>query len=285
MNSKSTSALFFLALPLSVLIVLSACFGIFNSETYITESENWKTQGIAQDLFNLIIVAPLLIIAGTLSFFKKKTAVFIFGGTLLFLIYSFIIYCFAVHYNQLFLVYCAILGLSVYIFAYLVSSLLPKVVSGWFDGLVPVKLIGRFLIFVALLFYFLWLREIVPASLHNKIPQSVTTANLLTNPVHVLDLSIFLPGFLIIGSFLLKQNKIALMLTPVILVFFVLMDLNIIAILIKSKGTEQSLSMLLMASLLAAISLVLLLIFFSHFKKKENTHLIFSHFYGDESYS
>ena len=56
MNPKLTSALFFLALPLSVLIILVACFGIFDPNIYLRESENWKAQGMAQDLFNLIIV-------------------------------------------------------------------------------------------------------------------------------------------------------------------------------------------------------------------------------------
>jgi len=284
MKRDTGVAVFFLCLPLAVLVVLSASFGIFTSDLYVRETENWKSQSIGQDLFNLIVVAPLLIVSSALSFFKKKTGIFIIAGTLLFLIYSFIIYCFSAHFNQLFLVYCSILGLSIYIFAFLMSSLSPTLISEWFDDKIPARIISRFLIFVALLFSFLWLREIIPATIQNKTPHSIETAGLLTNPVQVLDLSIFLPAFILVASYLLKKNKIAIMLTPIILVFLVLMSLNIIFILIKSDSVQKALPMIFIVGFLFLVSMVLLFVFMNRLKKK-STRLSFIHFYGDESYS
>lgn len=285
MKRDTGVAAFFLCLPLAVLVVLSASFGIFSPDIYIRETDNWKIQSTAQDLFNLTVIAPLLLISSALSFFKKKTGIFIIAGTLLFLIYSFIIYCFSVHFNQLFLVYCSILGLSVYIFAFLMSSLSPKLVSDWFDEKIPAKITGRFLIFVALLFSFLWLREIIPATLQNKIPQSIEIAGLLTNPVQVLDLSIFLPAFIFVAYYLLRKNNIAVMLTPIILIFFAFMSLNMIFILIKLNEGQKTLGVILLVGFLFLMSIVLLFIFLTRLKKKKSTRLSFTHFYGDESYS
>jgi len=284
MKRDTGAATFFLCFPLAVLVVLTASLGIFADDLYVRETENWKSQSIAQDMFNLIIIAPVLLTSSSFSFFKKRTGIFITVGTLLFLIYSFTIYCFSVHFNQLFLVYCLILGLSVYIFAFLMSSLSATLVSEWFDEKIPTKITSRFLILVALLFCFLWLREIIPAMIQNKTPKSIETAGLLTNPVQVLDLSIFLPAFIFIACFLLKKNKIAIMLTPIVLVFFVLMNLNMIFILIKSSGDQRVFSMIVIVGFLFFASIILLFVFLNRLKKK-STMLSFTHFYGDESYS
>ncbi|MEA3460422.1 MAG: hypothetical protein U9R49_00995 [Bacteroidota bacterium] len=129
----------------------------------------------------------------------------IYGGTLFYILYSFIIYCFGVNFNQFFLLYCLTLSLSLYSFILLFSDLRGREVEGWFRN-APVRPISVYLIVVALIFYFLWLKSIVPALVHNEVPSDVSDYNLLVNPVHVIDLVFALPG-LIIGAVLIRKMK------------------------------------------------------------------------------
>src|ERR1700694_1313513 len=118
MNNNKDKTFLYLTFALAILVTISACCGIFIKGTYVDERENWRIQAIGQDMVDLFIIVPILVISGILSHFKKKIFHFIFGGIILFLIYTYAIYCFAVHFNSLFLIYCLTFGLSVYSFIY-----------------------------------------------------------------------------------------------------------------------------------------------------------------------
>ena len=59
---------------------------------------------------------------------------------------------------------------------------------------------------ISVLFYIQWLSQDVPAILSNEAPADVREINIPTNPVHVLDLGLFLPA-MIITSILLWKKK------------------------------------------------------------------------------
>jgi hypothetical protein len=123
------------------------------------------------------------------------------------------------------------------------------------------KIIGTYFIVIAGLFYFLWLSEIVPAIMSYRAPKILTDAGLPTNPVHVLDLAIVLPGIFITGIQLLRNDKIGLLFTPVFLMFFVLMYTTIAALsaMMMQKGLEGSIALTVIMSGLALFSLALLI--------------------------
>jgi hypothetical protein len=269
MTAHKNKTFLYLTFPLAMLVATSAVFGIFMKETYINETENWRVQGIGQDIVDLFIIIPVLVISGVLAYLNKKIAFFIFGGAILFLIYSYAIYCFAVHFNYLFLVYCFTFGLSVYSFVWFITSQSISVVRSWFDNQMPVKLLGTILIIIAVLFYFLWLSDIIPALIAHKIPKSLVGTGMVTNPIHVLDISLLLPGMTITSFFLLKRNPLGYLLTPVILVFSLLMDINItvLAVFMKIKGGSDSLSAAYFIGTLIVLGIILLYILFKHLKK------------------
>lgn len=113
-----------IALWLSVidafLVLLASASGILLKSIYARETLSWALQGIAQDIVNLIAVVVLCIAA----YFVNKGSIkafLIWSGALLYLLYAYSIYAFDVHFNSLFLVYVAIMGLSFYA---LVSSMI-----------------------------------------------------------------------------------------------------------------------------------------------------------------
>ena len=158
MIQKKPATILMLSWVISILIILTALVGIFGSETYISETNSWKLQSIGQDKINLIMMVPVLLLSGFKVYQQKSNYLFIFGGSLLFLIYTFIIYCFTVHFNSLFIVYCALLGLSFYSFIYVFIQSYRKCKNQLAVLRLPVKTLRSFLWITALLFYFLWLR-------------------------------------------------------------------------------------------------------------------------------
>ena len=85
-----------------------------------------------------------------------------------------------------------------------------------------------FLIVTGLLFALLWLSEDVPALLAGKTPQSVLDMGIPTNPVHILDLSFFLPAVLITGWMLLRRRPLGYTLALGFIVFLILTGIPIL---------------------------------------------------------
>jgi len=123
------------------------------------------------------------------------------------------------------------LGLSFYSFIYFVFSQIYKIKID-IKNYAVTKTVSVFLIILSILFYFLWLSEIIPAIIKNEIPKSILENGVLTNPVHVLDISIFLPAFIITAIMLIKKKEIGYLLTPSMLVFGILMSIAIIGMVI-----------------------------------------------------
>ncbi len=273
MNEKKPIIILFLSCLISILIIISSLTGIFGQEIYTRETPDWRAQSIGQDKIDLYIIVPILLFSGIKTYLKKPHWLFVIGGCLLFLIYTFAIYCFAVHFNSLFLVYCAILGLSFYGFLYVLykSSLFYK---NHLVGLhMPVKSLRAFLVILTFLFCFLWLREDVTAILLGVPSITLREAGLFTNPVHVLDLAIFLPGFLLVAYLLKKGKSLGKLLIPYILGFCILMGINIAVLLVlmntKKVGYLPWVSIFMI--LLSAITVFLLSVTFSRFKNIQSS--------------
>ena len=241
MKGKKSKAILILSWVIALLLIITACFGIFSNETYIRETANWRTQSIGQDKINLFIIAPVLLISGMKSYYRKINYLFILCGCLLFLIYSFTIYCFDIHFNSLFLVYCMTLGISFYTFIYILYQVWLQISDDLYRVRLPVRSLRVFLFITVWVFCFLWLREDVTAILLTVPSVTLTDAGLFTNPVHVLDLAIFLPGFCIVAHLLKKDNGLGKLLVPCILFFTVLMDITMIVLFVTNTQLTGSL--------------------------------------------
>ena len=114
---------------LSLLVIAVSLTGLLYPGFYAQETANWQAQTYGQDLIDLVLVVPTLLIAAALLFRGNKNALLVWGGAIIYLLYTFVIYCFSVHFNRLFLLYCFTLGLSFYSFLY-------EVVFGYYNGVV-----------------------------------------------------------------------------------------------------------------------------------------------------
>lgn len=256
-----------LTLPLAILVAATSIYALITPNFYRLETEDWVKQSTAQDVVDLFLVLPVLMIAGLFVHRGERLAEPMWGGSLLYLIYTFIIYCFNIHFNQLFLVYVGALGISVWAFIYFIRQQQRMQTIPSLSSTRIARVVSIYFIAVAIIFYALWLADVIQALAAGRPSNSLVAAGLTTNPVHVLDLSVVLPGIFITGLLLYRQHPIGLMLTPVILVFFMLMDITIaIIFMAQQKESMSNLPGTIVMSLLTVWSLVALLWFLKNGK-------------------
>ncbi len=89
------------------------------------------THGIGQDIANLFVVVPATLIAMHFAFRGSIRATLVWLGLLIYTAYSFIVYAFFIHFGLWFLVYVAVLGLSVFaLFGAVIHMDLSEVFAG-----------------------------------------------------------------------------------------------------------------------------------------------------------
>ncbi|HVW24496.1 MAG TPA: hypothetical protein VHC69_03970 [Polyangiaceae bacterium] len=247
------------AFPLAVLVAAASLAGIYSPATYARETAAWAAQGIAQDWFDLLFTVPWLLITGALALRGSARAAILLAGGASYVLYEFVIYAFAVHFNAVFLVYCATLGLSFFstIAAIGFASRLPPPVP-WSNR--RRGLVGGFLVLLGAMFAATWLAEILPALAKGTTPSSIIQAGLMTNPVHVMDLSIVLPIHFAVGIAVLYHRRRGVTLAPIVLAFDLVMTASIAAmmLLMRARGSETSAALTVAMGALSVASAALL---------------------------
>lgn len=265
MNERTERQNYFLyfTLPIVFLILFCSGIGILNPDLYKRETSDWFAQCVGQDFSNVFFVAPVLLITSFLSAKGRRIAKIIWAGAMITNVYSYMLYCFDVHFNTFFHFYCIILGLSVYSFLFFSAKHFSLDFAVWFERKVPVKAVGIFLLVIAAAFYFLWLSQSLPAAIKGGVPAAVTGDALPTNPVHVLDYSFFLPLIVIAGILLLRKNRLGYFLAPMMLVFALITNVNIISLTLVSmaKSGTDGLPLVIAFTVFSLICLLFMVIY------------------------
>lgn len=220
------------------LAVLACGIGLLVPGFY-RDAPAWVLQTRAQDLVTLIVAVPLLIVSLLLVARGSLRGYLLWVGTLGYLAYSYAIYAFAVRFNALFLVYVAILGLASYALILGLGAADARAIANSFQRATPTGWIGGFLLGVCLLVALLWLAELGPALLAGRAPASIVGLGLPTNPVHVLDLGIVLPGGILTGLLLLRRRPWGYLLGGYYLIKFATLGLAVNAITLLSLAAGQ----------------------------------------------
>jgi hypothetical protein len=248
-----------LSILAGLLMAVVSFLGIADPGTYAKETENWAGQAIGQDLVNLAVVLPVLLIASFLVLRRDSFRAFlVWMGALIYLIYSYILYSFFLHFGPLFLLYVATLGLSFYSLVGAFSRL-DWQNSGKSFANVHTRPASFLLGIVAVLFALLWLTDIVGALLRGGVPADLDKVGLLVNPIQVLDLAFLLPGAFIVAVLLSRRRTIGFVLAAPLLVFFILMGIAIISMMVVTaqKGFALALpQMVVMGVIITASSVI-----------------------------
>lgn len=217
-----------LSVAAAILAVAGSVIGISDRQIYAALTPVFLPQALAQDIANLLIVAPLWLVCAILALRGSLRAYLVWLGVLLFTAYNYVIYTFSIPFGPLFLLWVAVLGMCIYAVIGGIVTIDHRAVAARFTSPRAVKVAAWILIITAILFGLLWLSEDVPALLSGTLPQSVIDMALPTNPVHILDLAFFLPAVIATGVLLLKHRAIAYTLAPSLIAFLILTGVPIL---------------------------------------------------------
>jgi hypothetical protein len=137
-------------------------------------------------------------------------------GALAYLTYNATLLVYATPFNELFLAYVALLGLSLWS---LVSALLdprPLLAS---DSRLPARGIAAFILAVVALNTLAWLRFVLP-DLGEDPPGFLDGTGLTTNPIYAQDLAVWLPAMAIVAVLLWQRRPTGVFLAGAGLVFW-----------------------------------------------------------------
>ncbi len=234
--------------------------GICVRSTYARETAGWAAQGIGQDWFDLMFAVPWFAVTAALSLRGSERALLLLAGGVAYAFYELVIYAFAIHFNAMFLVYCAALGFSFFSLSGI----------GWLIARKPTSIpsppdrdrevAGALLLSIATLFSMAWLGDIIPALTKGVVPPAIVDAGLPTNPVYVMDLSVVLPVHFIAGLALLRRKGFGFVLAPVVLAFDVMMALSlaVMMLVMRLRGAEASVPLAGGMALISGASAVML---------------------------
>jgi hypothetical protein len=192
----------------------AALAGLAVSGLYV-DAPNWVQQARGTDLATLFLAVPVLGV-GLWAASRGSTSgrLAVLAG-LLYLVYNYAIFAFAVAMNPLTAVHIAIFGLSLW------SLLLAG--HGAVDAAVDVterldrRAAGGLLIGVGVMFGLLWLAQIATATTTGILPPDLVQAGISSNPVYALDLAFFLPLCGLAGIGLLRRTGAASYALPMLI--------------------------------------------------------------------
>jgi hypothetical protein len=211
-----------LCTSVAVLVVVAAVptfvvDGILNG----TPVMNGSARGTA--LVMLVVALPVLVLgmvtSGRRGSPPGRAALL---GALGYLTYNAALLVYATPFNELFLVYVALLGLS---FWSMVSALIephPPLVA---DAL-PARGIAAFILVVVGLNALAWLRFVVP-DLGEDPPGFLAGTGLTTNPIHVQDLAFWLPAMAIVAVLLWQRRPSGVFLAGAGLIFWAIESIGV----------------------------------------------------------
>ncbi len=228
-NPTGATTWLYLSILAALLAIAGSVVGLtVGSIIYTRLTPAFLPQALAQDVANLAVASPALLILAALALRGSLRAYLLWLGVLTFTVYNYIIYTYSLPFGPLYLVWIAVLGLCVFTLLGGVAVVDHVAVAAHFPNRRAVQVVAWAFVVVAIFFGFLWLSEDVPALLSGSTPQSVVDMGAPTNSVHVNDLAFFLPAVVVAGVALLKRKPLAFTLAPAFLVFLILTGIPIL---------------------------------------------------------
>lgn len=217
-----------LSAPIAALGITCSLAGIFVDRIYANETSSWAAQALGQDIANLVVLSAMVVL-GYAAAQGSVRALLAWAGTVVYTAYTYVIYALAVHFGPLFLLYVAVLGLSLWALVGCLVGIDPERVR---QATRPrgVRFASAFIVVLAVGFAVLWLTVDLSATVTGKPPQELRETGLLTNPVHVLDLALFLPASVLAGILLSRRAAWGYCLAPTVLSAMAGISLGIVTV-------------------------------------------------------
>lgn len=199
-----------------LLTVVATTVGLFVPGFY-RDAPSLLPQVYGQDLLTLAVAVPALVVSLYLAVDGSLRGYVVWLGVTGYLLYTYASYAFMTAFNELYLVYVALLWLTLFTFvggmSHLNADALKRAV-----GDEPVRPYVAFQLLLGVLITLLWLSEVLPATLAGTAPPSVAEAGLPTSVIYSLDLGVVVPAFVLSAYWLRRRRAWGYAFTAVLLV-------------------------------------------------------------------
>ena len=185
--------------------------------------------GSARGTALAVLVAGVPLLAGSMWAASRGSAraVFVWAGTVAFLLYQAVLYVLATPFNELFLVYEAMLALGIWSAVTLVGQIGVQRLNELFHERLPARSLALFLWVAVAMNAFAWLATILPALGEAASPAFLEGTGLTTNPIHVQDLAVWLPMMAVAAWWLWHRDGRGLLFGGAMMIAWVLEPLTI----------------------------------------------------------
>jgi len=206
MNQKlNLKPAFTLSIIVAILAAVASVGGLLISNLY-QDNDFVKLAWFANDLITAMVAVPLLI--ASLWFVKKGSlhGQLVWMGMLGYMAYNFAFYLFGAAFNAFFLVYVALFSVSVAALILGLSNLDVNYIAQRFSPQSPVKVIGIYLMVIAMMLLLMETGMISNYLLTGNLPATIQQTGHPTSVVFALDLSIVVPVSVVTGILLWKRR-------------------------------------------------------------------------------
>ncbi|KAB1187700.1 MULTISPECIES: hypothetical protein [Haloferax] len=203
---------------LVVLSVISALLGLFRPGHYNDVPALLPTY-FAQDLMMLAVGVPMLALGLWFTMRGSLRGRIVWLGSLAYMTYMWASIGLQVAFNQFFLGYVALFSLSLFTFVGGVVTTDAREIHDTLAGHITERVYGVFLLVIALGLAFLWLSEVVPATLTGSAPLLVAEVGPQAMISHFLDLSVVVPALAVSGIWVWQGRLWGYTLAGISLVF------------------------------------------------------------------
>jgi hypothetical protein len=187
----------------------------------------------AGDAVTLILGIPILLLSLLLYRRGSFRGGLLLAGTLAYLLYYYGSMAIGAAYNNLFLVYLALLTANLFGLMLTFTSFDLKRLPSHFSTHLPHRAIGIYLIASGVVLILIWLvLSILPALLQGKTPPEV--GSYTTVITYVIDMGIIAPTLIGAGVMLLRRAPLGYLLASTLLVFIAILGINLL-----TAGTVQ----------------------------------------------
>lgn len=219
-----------------VLAAVAAAIGLFVPGFY-RDAAPLVPELYGQDLLTLTVAVPALAVSVVYAARGSRRGYVVWLGVTGYLLYTYATYAVMAAFNELYLVYVALFGLTLLTlvggFGRLDAAALARDVGDRVGAYVA------FEVALALLVGALWLADVVPAALSGGVPERVAEAGLPVNAVHTVDLGVVLPAFLLTASLLWRRHPLGYAATAVLLVKAATLGLAVLAMVVFTVRDGQ----------------------------------------------
>jgi hypothetical protein len=190
---------------ISVLAIIASAGGLFFPELY-RDNELVKQTWFINDLLTLGVITPLLIGSLVLTLRNSQRARLVWVAMLAYMFYNYAFYLFGAAFNVFFLLYVALVSLSLFALIFALANVDVQAISQAFSARTPARWISSFMMFIDAFLGFKWITDSLNFVFTGKLPQATIDFDHPTNIVFALDLSLIVP-WMVLGAIWLWQRK------------------------------------------------------------------------------